>query len=61
MDVVQIFIGTERIHVGIDSSSGLNTEFRQFHPFPFGEGVYNFGLLFGQALDGEGDRTFDSV
>ncbi len=61
VDVVQILIGPEGIHVRVDAPAGSNAQFIQFQAFPFCQGVHDFGACLVHPLDGEGDRPLDAV
>ena len=61
MQVVQVLVRTEGVHVGVDAASGPDAELAELEPFPFGEGMHNFGFLFVQTLDGEGDGPLHGV
>ena len=61
MEVAQLLIGTDGIHVGIDAIARTDVVFGQCQSFPFGQRVNHFGLGIAQILDGEGNGTFHSV
>ena len=61
MEVVQVLVGTEGVHVGIDAAARGDTQFREFQALPFGQGVHDLGLLLVQAPDRKADGALDAV
>ena len=61
MDVVELLVGAQGVHVGIDAPSGTDTHLRELQPFPFGEGMYDLCPGVSHVLYGEGYRPLGSV
>ena len=61
VQVAQLLVGADGIHVSVDAVAGLNAVFGQGEAFPLGQRVYHFGLRVAQILDGEGYGAFHSV
>ena len=41
MDVVQLLVGPNRIHVGVKAEAGRNAVSPELYPFPLGQRVYD--------------------
>ena len=61
MEVVQLFVGADGVHIGVDAVSAGNLILRQRHPFPLCQRVDDLGPLVAHIADGESHRPFDAV
>ena len=61
MQIAQLLICPDGIHIGIDPISRLDTVFSQRKSFPFGKGMHDFRLGICHILDPERYRTLHSV
>ena len=61
MQVVQVFVAPDGIHVGVQSVAGRDAVGGELHPFPFGERVDHFGHAVAHTMDRESDGAFDTV
>ena len=61
MDVVEVLVGPQGVHVGVDAAAGPDAELGQLDAFPFGQGVNDFGFPLVHAPDGEGDGALHAV
>ena len=61
MDVVEVLVGPQGVHVGVDAATGPDAELGQLDAFPFGQGVNDFGFPLVHAPDREGDGALHAV
>ena len=61
MDVIQDFVRTDRIHVGIYAVTWLDAIFRKSEPLPFRKAVDHLGAAVAHVADGEGHSPLDTV
>ena len=61
VEVVQLFVGADGVHVGIEAVARGNAVFGQFEPFPLGQRVDHFGTCLTHILNGESHGPFGSV
>ena len=61
VDVVQLLVGTQGVHVGVDAAPGGDAQLRELGALPFGEGVYDLGLPLVHVLDREAHGALDAV
>ena len=61
MEVVQVLVGTQGVHVGIDAAARGDAELGQFQPLPLREGMDHFRRPLVQAPDGEADGPLHTV
>ena len=61
MQVAQLLVGADGIHVGVDTITRLDVILSQRQAFPFSQRVNHFGLGVAQVLDREGDCTLNAV
>ncbi len=61
VQVVELLVGTDGIHVGDDAESLANLILGQGHTLPFCQRVYDLGAGLVHVLDGEVDGTFHAV
>ena len=60
MDIIQIFVGTNGVHVGVQTFAGFESVTFQSVTFPFRQRLDDFNRLM-RALDVKSDRHFDAV
>ena len=60
MKIVQILIGADGVHVGIDPLAGLEFEVCEPHALPLGQGVHNLRSRVFQRLHREAHRPLDA-
>jgi len=61
MDIVQDFIGANRIHIRVEPFTDIEAISRKGHTLPFGQRLHDFGLGAIVAPDIETDRLFSTV
>ena len=61
VQIAQLFVGTDGIHIGIDTIARTDAVFGQGEAFPLCQRVNHFGLCIAQILDREGYGTFHTV
>lgn len=61
MEVVQLLIGSDGIHVGINAKAWFNMVFGQRESLPFSQRMNNFCLGVTQVLDGERHRALHAI
>ena len=61
VQVVQFLVGTDGIHIRIDTMTRLNIVFCQRQTLPFGQRVHHFGTGITQILDGEGHSALHTI
>ncbi len=60
MQVAQLFVGTNGVHVSVDAIARFDAVFAQYQAFPFGQRMHDFGFLIAHIFDGETNRLFFS-
>ena len=61
VDVVQLFVGADGVHVGVESVSRGDLVGSELHAFPLGQRVHHFGTAFAQVADRERHGAFHAV
>ena len=61
VDVVQLLVRTDGVHVGVDAIARLDAVLRQGKALPFGEGMHYLADLSAHVLHGETHCTLHSV
>ena len=61
VDVVQLLVGTQGVHVGVDAAPGGDAQLRELGALPLGEGVHDLGLPLVHVLDREAHGALDAV
>ena len=61
VQVAQFLVGTDGVHIGIDTIARADAVFCQGQTFPLRQGVNHFGLCIAQILDRERNGTFHPV
>ncbi len=61
MDVVQILVRPEGIHIRVDAAAGLYPQFSQLQALPLGQGVHHLGGSLVHPLHGELHRTLHTI
>ena len=61
VQVVQLLISTDSVHIGIDTIARLNLVLCQTQALPFSQRVYHLGLGITQILDGEAHRALHTI
>ena len=61
MKIIELFIGTNGIHICIDTVVWLYLILSQSKSLPFGKRMHHLRSLFAKVLDREGDGTLNTV
>ena len=61
MQVIQLFVGADGVHVGIKTVTGSDAVSSEFHSFPLGQRMHHLGAAFTHIFDRERNRPFDAV
>ena len=61
VQIVQLFVGTYGVHVGIDARSRLNLVVGKSQTLPFSKRMHHLRLLVAEVFDGERNRTLHAV
>ena len=61
MEIVQLLVGTDGIHIGINAIPRLNLILGKRQTLPFGQRMNDLGLCIAEILDGERHRTLHAI
>ena len=61
MDIVQLLVGADGVHVGIKPVARRDLVGAQLDPFPFGQRLHYFGPRTAHILDGKAHRPFHAA
>ena len=61
VEVIQVFVATDGIHVCVETVAGRDAVSTQFHAFPLGQRMNHLCITVAHATDGKFDSTFHTI